>query len=635
MSDQFFIGREKELEKLEQFALASSPSAVNPRIAHIWGPEGIGKTAFVQKFASLLPEENNPILWFLPEFEDVAISNEEFIKAVIDSSKSNLGDLESWLIELREMEQAVDAENRQSPDFFWAYQLGKLLTSGEVNRLINLDTLTLVFLIDNFPHFTNNVRVSFCSFINRLKENLKPLQKISVVLTSEEDLLKTPDIYGHWESSLEEPLEIRLDNLSREETIRLLDAHDFDPNLILKIYNDTRGFPGALTAAINDQSLQSINSAEWYTRGKNLLLNFNNLQRKWMKWAAVIKNCNDEAISLLTEGQEVRECMNWIRSKYPEYFVRDGSDYVLSSDNRRAVLAYLEKDENPLFADLNEILQKFTIVKHAIPSPVHREQLSLLSELQYFDLPLLKKLFDEIRASSILTLIENKPIFFRVENNVYRLASNIRSSISIYNSLLNPRNRDRLRNKISVLWKEKVSELNRNLGETEKDLHENEVKNRSLAGSLSKIDTEIERLKNSWNRQQSYQRTTNHAPSGKAAKMIGASLLQASGIALLYIDILVLKELSLTYLGISALCIIGGILYGMKENTVEAAPAKVGWSLEEQEQVDRVLQNLELDRISLLSQKEKTRVQIESDKSTIITIQNLLKQPYLPEAPSE
>ena len=635
MSDQFFIGREKELEKLEQFALASSPSQSNPRISHIWGPEGIGKTAFISKFASLFPEENGPILWFRPEIEDVTISNDTFLKTVIAAAETNLGDLEPLLVELREKENE-DTDNRQSSDFFWAYQLSKLVTSSETSDVINLDHLILVFLIDNFPHFTNSVRVGFCSFINRLKENLRPLQKISIVLTSEEDLLKTPDIYGQWESSLEDALEIRLDNLNREETTRLLDAHDFDPNLIIKIYNDTRGFPGAIAAKINDQSLQSINSIEWYNRGKNLLLNFNNLQRKWLKWAAVMKGCNEETISLLTEGQEVRECMNWVRAKYPEFFVREGSDYILSADNRRAVMAYLEKDELPLYTDLNEILQKFTIVKHAIPNQVHRELLSLLSELQYFDLSLIRKLFDESRANAILTLIESKPIFFRVENNDFRLASNIRSSLSIYNTLLRQRNRDRLRTKIASLWKERLQDLNQSLDETEKDLRENEVKNKSLAVSLSKIENEIERLKNSRMRQQSFRRQiAQPSKNSSTSKIIGASLLQAMGIALLYIDILVLKELSLSYLGISALCIVGGILYGMRDNTVQTAPIQVGWDLEEQEQVDRVLQNLELDRVSLLSQKEKTRVKIESDKTSILTIQNHIKQPYLPEISSE
>ena len=636
MSDQFFIGREKELEKLEQFALASSPSASNPRISHIWGPEGIGKTAFISKFASLLPEENSPILWFRPEFEDVTVSSEVFLKTVFESAETNLGDLEPLLVELRDKEQPGDTENRQSPDFFWSYQLGKFVTASETSDVISLENLILVFLIDDFPHFTNSVRVSFCSFINRLKENLKPMQKISVVLTSEEDLLKTPDIYGHWESSLEDALEVRLDNLSREETTQLLDAHDFDPTLIIKIYNDTRGFPGAIAAKINDQSLQSINSIEWYNRGKNLMLNFNNLQRKWLKWAAVMKGCNDETVSLLTEGQEVRECMNWIRSKYPELFFRENSDYVLSSDNRRAVLAYIEKDELPLFTDLNDILQKFTVVKHAIPNPIHRELLSLLSELQYFDLPLIRKLFDESKANAMLTLIESKPIFFRVENNNFRLASNIRSSISIYNTLLKQKNRDRLRVKIAALWKDRLQDLNRSLDETEKDLRENEVKNKSLTISLTKIETEIERLKNSRTHQQSFRhQAVQTGKSGTASKVIGASLLQALGIALLYIDILVLEELSLSYLGISALCIIGGILYGMRDNSVETAPAQVGWNIEEQEHVDRVLQNLELDRVSLLSQKEKTRVKIESDKTSILTIQNHIKQPYLPETPSE
>lgn len=50
----------------------------------------------------------------------------------------------------------------------------------------------------------------------------------------------------------------------------------------------------------------------------------------------------------------------------------------------------------------------------------------------------------------------------------------------------------------------------------------------------------------------------------------------------------------------------------------------------EQQQLEKILKNLELDHTTLLTEKEKTRTQVEMDKSVILTIQNKLKLSYPP-----
>lgn len=542
MSESFFMGREMELEKLEQFIFSNPVISDNPKISHIWGSKGIGKSAFMNRFASLLPQENDAILSFYPKFNSLEMEVEEFYLALMGSVDSNLGDLEPWLTQISELKYIEESEPAQNYETSWAKQLAKILATAQKNDFLNLDDLRIIFLIDDFPEFPSEIRNSFCNFISEFNSNTTSTQQISVTLSGENELLKTPDIFGYWESYLSDSLEIQIENLTHEETIRLLDAHNFDPNLIQKIYQDTHGIPALLSEAINDLNLQTQNSEEWYNRGKNLLLNFNTLQRKWLKWAALIKVCNEETLSMVANGAEKSEAMYWIHASYPNYFLRNGHEYSLSREHRRAILAYVEKDDPALFAEIEEIVKKFLTVTHAIPNANHRSLLSLLSELQYFDTLLIKKLFDDQKASAMLDLLENKPIFFREENQIFRLASNTRSSITLYNSLLDLHDREPIRRKITVLWKERKKLLDKNLNNAENNLHEYEERNRSLSISINKMQEEIQRLKKTRTKHSNIRETSPIIRKKSSSRLIIAFILQSLGLSILYVGILFFRE---------------------------------------------------------------------------------------------
>lgn len=630
MSEPFFIGRETELEKLEQFVFSNPVISDNPKISHIWGSKGIGKSAFMNRFASLLIQENDAILWFYPKFSSLKMEVEEFYLALMGSVDSNLGDLEPWLIQISNLNYIKESEPAQNYESSWAKQLAKILATAQKNDFLNLNDLRIIFLIDDFSELPREVRNSFCNFISELNSITTSTQQISVTLSGENELLKTPDIFGYWESFLNDSLEIQIENLTHEETKKILDAHNFDPSLIQKIYQETHGVPALLNEAINDLNLQTQNSEEWYNRGKNLLRNFNTLQRKWLKWAALIKVCNEETLSMVANGAEKSEAMYWIHASYPNYFQRNENEYSLSQEHRRAILAYVEKDDYPLFEKTGGLVKQFLTVTHAIPNANHRLLLSLLSELQYFDTLFIKKLFDNKKASAMLDLLEKKPIFFKEDTQVFRLASNTRSSITLYNSLLQFNDRKEIQKRMVVLWKERKKLLDKNLKNAENDLHEYEQRNKSLSISSNKMQEEIERLEKSRTKSSHIVEIRPIIRKKSASRWIIAFLLQSFGLSILYINILFLEQVSLSYLLLSALCIVAGITYGMKGQKQETVTLKREIRNTEQQQLEKILKNVERDHASLLSEKEKTRAQVEMNKSKIITIQNFLKQSYLP-----
>jgi hypothetical protein len=634
MSDRFFIGRERELQRFEQFLLRDTASIHNPRIAHVWGPSGIGKTAFFEAFSKQLAQEDGGVMWFAFKNEEAASGTESFFNGLMRSADTNLGDLHPFLNELKTQRLSGDTLAQQSFDYYWSQQISRMLERAQEEGVVRLEGLKMLFLIDDFSLLSSGVRAAFCSLVKRLVSSSGlPGVKVGVCLSAVYELVHVPDVYGYWEDSISGALEVKLENLTRDETFRLLDSHDFDPGLIQRIYLQTNGNPGAVAVFIGDQSMKSRNSEEWYNRGRSLMLRFNEMQARWLRWAAILKTCNEESLSLLAEGRELVDCFNWIRSNYPVHFARENSDYFLSPENRRAVMAVVERDEPQLIQQCQERLQRFNGVRNAIPQAQHRRLLSYLSEMQFFNASLIKKVFDESMAQGMIELIDSKPVFFRQNDRHYRLASNIRAAIAVYNGLFRFNDRTRIRTKVAALWSERLVEIDRELLKLEKSLHEHEEKNRSLSGSLGKLEEEIQRFKGLGRRDHGHSRSVaGPRPSG-LGNVATAVVLQLAGIGLLYLNTLVMARFSMTYFLLSLACIVGGLFVG-SNRPKEVRQFVVGPVVgsEDAAHAQRIIERLNLDRVTLMNQKEQARQQIESCKSSILSLQTELGQTYIPDA---
>ena len=634
MKEQFFIGRTKDLEKLEGFTLRPGPHVHRPKIAHISGPEGVGKTALLRKFISILSEESVPILHCYPgPIEADELEDTRFYQQMINSIGSNIGELLPWLEELKT--NFYTPEEETSIDGFWAQKLVGLIDTISSESSVEVSDLQIIFAIDDIALLPLNQRIGICSLVKHLCKQASPAVHISVITTGDQHLQAIPDVGTFWKPSFPEALQLQLKNLTREETTRLLESHDLDSNLIAKIFMQTEGNPGQIIEALQSQDLETINFEESYNRGKNMMYQFNNFHRRWIEWAAIIKYCNGETIAMITEGSEVQECMNWIRNNYPTIFLREGNDYILNPDIRRAILAYVKRDEPELFREISEVVQKLAGVKHTIPNAQHRFLLSKLADLNYFDLDLLKKVFDDDTYKALLNLIESKPIFFRQELDSYRLASNIRASISIYNGLRENPEREKFRYRVRGIWTERQKTLIQDLAKTEQDLSQIEERNRSLTNSVNKIQEEITKLKNIQAREHKTVAPVIKTHRPKRLSMLGAFLLQATGIAILYVDTLIFKHMSLSYVMLAIICIISGIILGVKGPSTPVTVTSSGSSNQKQsENYQHVVRNLEIDLMNLVSQKEQVQNKIEIDRQKIANLQTLRTYSYLPDSDS-
>ena len=630
MPEQFFIGRAKELERLERVTLKPGLAVRRPRLAHIWGPEGCGKTALLKKFISLLPEESQAVISFHSSFEALnSVDDAEFYEQLFASGQSNVGDLVPWLVQLKADSNSVSASGADSLDTHWSNRFTDTLHRMLQESVINPRDLYIFFAVDNIAALPLQLRTGFCSFIDRICNSLQSDIHISVLTTGDVTLQHIPDLSHFWSTSITEAEQIELANLTRDETFRLLESHDLDANLISKIYNQSAGNPGQIMATLQDQNLQSQNFEESFNRGKNLMYQFNNFQRRWIQWAAIMRHCNEESISMITEGREVTECINWIRNNYPGYFDREGNDYILRPDFRRAILAYVQRTDPRLYSEINEIVQRLTGVRHVIPNSEHRNLLSQLGELHYFDFDLLKKLFSEETYRSMLKLIENKPVFFRQELESYRLASNIRTAISIYNQLRKNPDRDKFRHRVRTLWEERQRQLHQQLDVAEKDLHEFEERNRSLSQSIGKIETELQRLRRS-QQQLHMPAPVQISVQSKRSSLFGAMMLQLTGIVLLYVNTLILDTMSISYLLLSGICLAIGVALGARQSSGRVMATPHGsMQVAKSEHYDTVIRNLEVDLVNLMHQKEQAQHRIERDKLNILNLQASANHTYL------
>lgn len=627
MSDSFFIGREEELRKIEQYILRSPPSQPKLQIASIWGGDGVGKTSFLNRFTSLLANENEGAVYFRYDADSKSPSIKQIFQELIDSSVTNLGDVEIYLEQLKNAEYNPTPRSGITPNSFWSQAVEEFIHNIETETPLGSSDVNLIYVIDKFDDLESPAKAAFCSFINYLSERIGG-HRISVLISRSSQLSEDGEIKGFWSDPLLFALEIELKNLTREETSRWLESHDFEPAVIQKIFSDTQGHPKKVANAIKDKSLKAINEDELYSRGRNLVLQFNDFQKRWIQWAAILKFCNEESISLMTGEPEIRECMNWIRSNYPTYFNRFEQEYQLTPEVRRAIQIFVQRENPTLYRECNEKIKKFTTVRHSIPTETNRKLLSLLAEFKYFDQDLLREVFDEETARSMIQLIENKPIFFRAENSLLRLASNIRASITIYNELFSFKNREHLRTRIETLWNKKQEEISKDLTKIEKELKKDEEKNRSLTVSLNKIENEVNRMIKI---HQNLSKETKQVVEEKKNSMfnlVAIGICQFTGIAILYTNVLVFEKLNITYLILAIFFIVGGFFISTGKRGRKRVVSKKVDRSDELVQLEQFTENLKMDQSSLLAQKEKIRTQIEKSKVRIIQLQNTLKQPY-------
>ena len=168
----------------------------------------------------------------------------------------------------------------------------------------------------------------------------------------------------------------------------------------------------------------------------------------------------------------------------------------------------------------------------------------------------------------------------------------------------------------------------------EKTLKEMEEKASSLGVSVDKIDKELNSLKSTIKGKPSRHGRQNpvvRSRHSKSGGMFTSLLIQTIGVVFLYVSILSSEDISFTYLALSVLCIVGGFILNQGSHSVTVQEAtEIGYSQPSSGETEKLIDQLEFDKLALLGQKESTRIQIEKGKNQLSRIRNQLNQGYLP-----
>jgi GTPase SAR1 family protein len=437
MSEHFFIGREKEIQKLEYHLLHQDSQTSNLRVCHLWGREGIGKSSLIRHFSQLLFEENDPTIWVSGDLDRMQSDTASALIEVNGSAKSNVGDFEPWLQQIRDarLEESAPESPSENPKS-WKFSILNAIHAAHSSNSYKYDKLRFVVLLDDFYQYPESSRQSILRQLVQIARESDGYAIIGLVLTSENDLSDHPQTYAYLSQSNVQPLQLELNNFTHDESLRFLKAHHVDSGQAQRIWEHSQGFPRQLAIAVQNQDSEGEDRDILLRKGEQMLFALNNMQRNWIKWAAIMRSCDRESFSLLIDHRELNDCLNWVAANYPVYFDREKTGYVLRPEYQQAILEVLKERQPELFEKTNRVVQQLQSVKNGIPNLQHRQLLSNLAQFQYFDLGLIRRVFDEQTATELYQLLESKPIFFRTEGDSIRLASNTRSSITLYNKLI-------------------------------------------------------------------------------------------------------------------------------------------------------------------------------------------------------
>ncbi len=632
MSTNYFVGRESELKQLDQSLFNGAPKATELNCVLISGRQGIGKTELLKQFTQNLEQESKHTIWFHPESNTGYNQLHTFYSAVVKSAKTNYQPLESYVekLILESEEFNVTRGETESPESFWKGKFENyLLPAGASTQIQDLlDDVHFIFILDDFANVPRSILKSFADFIKHLTAHKIGRQQVGLILSSESyqsDTLMELDL-----NDTQKYHEIKLAPFTQQECEQLLDSEDFEQHIIDKVFEQTLGHPADIVACINDQKMRSENQEAILNRGSNLVSQYSDIERKWLYWAAIAKVCKKEIIGIFADNDEQNDCLNWIRSKHPTLFENTIEGYRLNRDLRKAVIAYLEQKEPEFYIRLKQKMDNYQSVCMIIPSEKHRKALSILMSFNVFEISVIKKVFNEEISQSIINLIDEKPDYFRKSKNLIRMSSNVRNAIIQYNELLPQDPTVPYKSRIAHYWEQKEAKLNQQLVDLEKDIKESSEQTNKLNNSIVNIEKEISRIKSLSKKATpiipKHTAPTHYSLSG----VIGIVTFQVIGVILLYIGILYYEDISLTYIGLAAICILAGFIFspGKHEQKVKEA-LEVGNIFESEQKFGKLIHNLEVDRNSLVHMQNKENSSIRSHQQTIQKIQEELKQPYL------
>ena len=623
-----FVSRESQLKKLGHF-LASLQASPPGHSVMVFGPTGVGKSTLLKQMKRSFRESTIPIV-ILSYGRGVAAENyADFMSELARGVQSEWPGLSPFVDAFSNLEfRNAEAE----PSEIIADFLGKVdehfLQSEQQEIHPELADLQILFIVEDL----DLLGASEIEFLGRMKNALKGYAQFSsryhFIFTGNEksttlelvrNILKDDAVVE----------EILLAPFSRPESEVILTGYGVDPEKFADIHNQTGGLPARLVEYGENYKPKDPLEAKQLEMAEEILRPLANEQREWIKIAALLPICDEENLGLFLSKEQKVRAMQWIKM-VPLSCVEVKGDYVQIGEKEKNMLQLFQQKEHPgKFRKRLKKVHQLESVKRVVPKYEHRFLLSVLAEFNHFDREVLSYVFGDKAADQYMNLVETKTVFFSVQSSRIRLSQNAKIMMQLYKQLYPVKDLPSIKQKVSSFWATKTESLNRELEEIEEKISGNESIRGDVKTGISQLDSKITSLAHTLSIMDKERKTmivkVKRSPVGYLS-----IILQVLGIVCLYFAVLYQDEFLMPVLVVAGLLITVGFAISLKRRgNVKVSHTKILRQSEKRNRTAKELEHLNKEKLQLAMRRDQSINLVHECKERTMTIQLLLKQPYM------
>ncbi len=423
--------------------------------------------------------------------------------------------------------------------------------------------------------------------------------------------------------------EILLAPFSRPESEIILTGYGVDSAKFAEIHNQTGGIPARLVEYGENYKPKDPLEAKQLEMAEEILRPLGNEQREWIKIASLLPICDEENLGLFLSKEQRTRAMQWLKM-VPLSCVDFRGDYVQIGEKEKIILQLFQKKEHPgKFSKRLKKVHQLESVKRVVPKYEHRFLLSVLAEFNHFDREVLSFAFGEKAADQYMNFVETKTVFFSLEPSRIRLSRNAKIMMQLYKNLYPVKDLPAIKKKVSAFWAKKTESLNHELEEIEEKISGNETIRGDVKTGISQLDTQISNLAQTLSIMDK-ERKTMIVQVKRSHVGVFSIILQVLGIVCLYIAVLYQDEFLMPVLVAAVLLITVGFGISLKRRgSVKVSHTKILRHSEKRNRTAKELERLNKEKLQLAMRRDQSIKLVHECKERIMTIQQLLKQPYM------
>ncbi|MGF1483044.1 MAG: AAA family ATPase [Opitutales bacterium] len=568
-----FIGRDSEIDRLTRDIGRGFRGNGVPTVTCVYGPTGIGKSAFLEFFWERISSLQIPSVCIRAKVPAEGADVRAWLEAITPDIRASHPAIQKRLVRFRhafaQKMAYLDHGTRppfdpQRPDAalfeWWLTELCVNLIDPDQKEGRRISQVRLFWYLDDFERWPPICETWFGVWLPRVfKAHAESCEQRFFTVLEKEPAAVT-GFKAIWERVGEVTAPIELAPFSKQQTAAFLESANLPADQLDHAYETTGGVPGRLAEYLDSQSNagseQEVSLVEGVFKGKS------QRENQFILWAAHLRWFSREFLRFFAGSTTGDDAFAYLKLRLELELTPTSGGYQVSGAVADALTAWHKQRQPEEYEAFERRAQICMDLFHSVGNAADLGILSLLARFRFFNNQLIEQILPTDSKTVRLFIKANPHFFYETEHN-QAVADPFRSQFNEYNSLVaHPQERE-LREKIQNAWNERRDGVLREMHEIDESIQREEKTLEGISEELSKMNAD--------NRAKRFDEKLTESPDVKV-QFAGPSpagglsvfclvgvLGLILGVIFLYMGILFADHFSMTYCAVGVMCLVVGL----------------------------------------------------------------------------